>query len=41
MFDPKKVKIKNLQSQFSMFFAKKGKIGHYTSPDFNILKIKN
>ena len=24
-----------------MFFAKKGKIGHYTSPDFNILKIEN
>ena len=26
MFDPQKLKIKDLQSQFSMFVAKKGKI---------------
>ena len=31
MFDPQKVKIKNLQSQFSMFVAKKDKIEHHTS----------
>ena len=31
LFDPQKLKIKNLQSQFSMFVAKKGKIEHHTS----------
>ena len=31
MFDPQKLRIKNLQSQFSMFVAKKGKIEHHTS----------